>query len=105
MTCESLSLTELDASIFKLSSEIITIERDLELYSDRPKSREWLANAKAALKIKQLQLTDYKRRRELLLGNNTVESAFMRVARQQLKEDTFEGLWEEALAQCAGAMT
>lgn len=81
-----------DNEIFDLQCEIVDIEKQIALYSDRPRTPEWPAQVAAALKLKQLQVADLTRRRDLLKGFETIEKSFMESARTLLDPGLFQRL-------------
>ena len=87
---------EYDDQLYDLRGEIIDIERQIELYEHAPKTPEWPAQARAALKFKRLQEADLIRRRDLLAGFESIEKAFMESARVLLDPVLFQGLLDDA---------
>jgi len=93
---QKLSAEELTDVIYDLELDCIDLEKQLELYSDRPKDPAWPAKARAALKIKRLQVTDLQRRRDLLKGFSEIDSAFVAAARTLLAPDLYQRVMDDA---------
>jgi hypothetical protein len=87
---------DIEDELFELRSDVIEIEKQLELYQDNPKHPQWLAKTRAALKIKRLQIADLERRRVLLQGFESIDKAFVQSARTLLDPELFQRVLNDA---------
>ena len=90
---------EICDAIYELHSDCIDLERQLEMYSNNPKSPDWPAKAKAALRIKMLQIQDLERRQKLLEGFSQIDTNFVASAKVLLTPEVFHNIMEDAKAR------
>ena len=93
---DKMNLEQIENELFALRGDVIDIEKQMGLFAVNPVSPEWLPKAKAALRIKNLQIADLERRKGLLAGFETVGRAFTESARTLLDPALFQRIMDDA---------
>jgi hypothetical protein len=99
---QSMTYEEIADTIYELELDVIDLEKQLEMYAAQPKNPQWPAKARAALKIKRLQIADLHRRQDLMRNFARIEGAFVESARLLLTPDLFSSLMVDAKERMLG---
>lgn len=99
---QGMTYEEISDTIYELELDVIDLEKQLEMYASQPRNPQWPAKARAALKIKRLQIADLQRRQDLMRNFARIDSAFVASARTLLTPDLFASLMADAKDRMLG---